>query len=703
MPRQYLQISDFSGGLNTKFDPRDVAPNELTESSSVQVYKTGQIFTGTSSADVHADLDRSTGDTTDGYGLFLFKADNDISNNAKSIELLALADAAATAQVDMIEDPFDTIGARDVVNHQDDGGGGTAPIDIGSTASAKMIYYYVDGALRVADAAGGGANTVTWFGHVDRLGTIPGGALDVWVEGDNNLAAPSGGDKSEAGSAQHAAENAGFDVDLDVETTDDDGLWEATTYEFAQSFVYEGDQESLLRVYSQSAALSTNNYFTSVLLGLTRSSSASNKRIKGGRIYIRKKDSNDLWTLFLDADFERGVRKDMGDEFVSWAASTNDYVNSSGIEIKGPSIDTYESINGFSPDVGHLSFGETAGLFYKTVTVCNMRTFVAHVKYYTSTGSTETKLMPDRILYTPIGKYDTFPPNQFIDIGINDGEDFTALESFGTKLLAFKQSTLYIIDVTSPNDAEWFLESTHNGIGVDKPSAIVKTEFGICWARKTGIYAWSPSQGIVELSAKLDKNLSPMTDITDPVIGYYPPDSHLLIIQNCTAGCDLLVYDFRTKSFIEYSSYTGDPVSNMQNNADECIFIEDSGEIKKYSSAQGSSGWSFTTKDFDFGNPAILKRIKKIIISYSTKTGVAATSNVVSYFKDGETTADGTFESTWTAATRGGIINIDASAIGTCSSLRLQVSSGSSGSYKINDITVIYRTRMKAPSTAVNG
>jgi len=706
MPRQYLQISDFSGGLNTKFDPRDVAPNELTESSSVQVYKTGQIFTGTSSADVHADLDRSTGDTTDGYGLFLFKADNDISNNAKSIELLALADAAATAQVDMIEDPFDTIGARDVVNHQDDGGGGTAPIDIGSTASAKMIYYYVDGALRVADAAGGGANTVTWFGHVDRLGTIPGGAIDLWVEGDNNLEAPGGSNCTveQTGSVRHGDDGQGFDVDVTVETTDDDGLWEATTYEFAQSFVYEGDQESLLTEYSGDVALSTNNYFTNVLVGMVNAGGTLTDRVKGGRIYIRKKDSTDLWTLFLDIDLERGIRKDMGDTFIAWAnPSSNNWNNTSAIEIKGPSIDTYESINGFSPDVGHLSFGETAGLFYKTVTVCNMRTFVAHVKYYTSTGSTETKLMPDRILYTPIGKYDTFPPNQFIDIGINDGEDFTALESFGTKLLAFKQSTLYIIDVTSPNDAEWFLESTHNGIGVDKPSAIVKTEFGICWARKTGIYAWSPSQGIVELSAKLDKNLSPMTDITDPVIGYYPPDSHLLIIQNCTAGCDLLVYDFRTKSFIEYSSYTGDPVSNMQNNADECIFIEDSGEIKKYSSAQGSSGWSFTTKDFDFGNPAILKRIKKIIISYSTKTGVAATSNVVSYFKDGETTADGTFESTWTAATRGGIINIDASAIGTCSSLRLKLSSGSSGSYKINDITVIYRTRMKAPSTAVNG
>ena len=698
MPRQYLQISDFSGGLNTKFDARDVAPNELTEANFVQVYKNGQIFTGAPKADVHASLDREAGTSTSGYGLFLFKSDNDLGNAEKSIELLAVADVA-TSEIDVIEDPFDTISNRDVTTFVTDGEGGTAPIDLGSTGSGKFIYYYVDGALRVADANGGGANTVTWFGHVDRVGTIPGGAIDLWVEIDNNLAAPGGSNCTveQTGSVRYGDDGEGFDVDVTVETTDDDGLWEATTYEFAESFVYAGDQESLLTEYSGTVNLSTNNYFTNVLVGMVNAGGTLTDRVKGGRIYIRKKDSTDLWTLFLDIDLERGIRKDMGDTFIAWAASGNNWSNTTAIEIKGPSIDTYESINGFSPDVGHLSFGEAAGLFYKTATVCNMRTFVAHVKYYTPTGSTETKLMPDRILYTPIGKYDTFPPNQFIDIGINDGEDFTVLESFGTKILAFKQSTLYIIDVTSPNDIEWFLESTHNGLGVDKPSAVVKTEFGICWARKTGIYAWSPSQGIVELSAKLDNNLAPMTGLTDPSIGYYPPDSQLLVVQNCGGSSDLLVYDFRTKSFTEHSTYTGAAITNLQNNQDNCIWLEGN-SVKVYDSSQGTSAWAFTTKDFDFGNPAITKKIKKIIVSYSTSSGVSVT---ITYMKDGDTDATGTLASTWATAAKNGIVNIDASAIGTCSSLRLKVSAGSS-SYKINDITVIYRTRMKAPSTAVN-
>ena len=691
MPKQFLQLSNFSGGLNTKFDARDINDDEITNVSNLHVYKSGQLFSSTASATVTS---RSAGTLTSGSGLFLFKADNDIDSSSgvrKPLELLAACDVASST-VDILEDPFNTGGIRDVSNH-------LAAFDLGSNHGGdEFVYYYVDGALRVTDSENGqDANTSRWFGHVDKSGTIPGGAVDAWVSTQNNLAAPTATNITASGSANYATAGHGFDVDITVETTDDDGLWEATTYEFAQSFVYEGSQESLLTAYSESVTLSTNNYFTNILVGIINDGDDFSDRIKGGRVYIRKKDSNDLWTLFLDIDFERGVRKDIGDKFTAWHnPASNNWKNNGGIEIKGPSIDTYESLNGYSPDVGHLSFGEAAGLYYKDATVCNQRVFVAHVNYYTSIGSAETKLMPDRILYTPIGRYDTFPPNQFIDIGINDGEDFTAIESFGTKVLAFKESTLYIIDVTSSNDTEWFLESTHNGLGIDKPSAVVKTEFGLCWARKTGIYAWSPSQGIVELSSKLDKNTAPMTGLASPVVGYYPPDSQLLVVQDCTQSSDALVYDFATKSFTELGTYTGAAITNMQNNQDNCIWLEGN-NVKKYSSAQGSTSWILETKDFDFGNPALLKRPLKLVVSYSTSSGVTVTTNI---YKDGDGTPDGLDSSTWATAANSGIKVISLTGIGTVSSLKFKFSAN--GNYQINDMTIVYRTTRKNPSTGVN-
>ena len=258
MPKQFLQLSNFSGGLNTKFDARDINDDEITNVSNLHVYKSGQLFSSTASATVTS---RSAGTLTSGSGLFLFKADNDIDSSSgvrKPLELLAACDVASST-VDILEDPFNTGGIRDVSNH-------LAAFDLGSNHGGdEFVYYYVDGALRVTDSENGqDANTSRWFGHVDKSGTIPGGAVDAWVSTQNNLAAPTATNITASGSANYATAGHGFDVDITVETTDDDGLWEATTYEFAQSFVYEGSQESLLTAYSESVTLSTNNYFTNM-------------------------------------------------------------------------------------------------------------------------------------------------------------------------------------------------------------------------------------------------------------------------------------------------------------------------------------------------------------------------------------------------------------------------------------------------------
>ena len=162
-----------------------------------------------------------------------------------------------------------------------------------------------------------------------------------------------------------------------------------------------------------------------------------------------------------------------------------------------------------------------------------------------------------------------------------------------------------------------------------------------------------------------------------------------------------------TKSFTELGSYTGGAITNLQNNQDNCIWLEGN-SIKTYGSSQGTSTFSFETKDFDFGNPGLLKRPKKIIFSYTTEaSGVEVRTSV---YKDGDTTATVLAEDdTWLTAARGGVKVINASSLGTVSSMKIKVdaydTSGGAvtlGNYRINDITVVYRTTRKEPSTAVN-
>ena len=53
----------------------------------------------------------------------------------------------------------------------------------------------------------------------------------------------------------------------------------------------------------------------------------------------------------------------------------------------------------------------------------------------------------DRMLKSPIGKYNILPKSNFIDVAINDGDEVTALSYYKDKILQFKKRKLFIINV----------------------------------------------------------------------------------------------------------------------------------------------------------------------------------------------------------------------------------------------------------------
>ena len=90
-------------------------------------------------------------------------------------------------------------------------------------------------------------------------------------------------------------------------------------------------------------------------------------------------------------------------------------------------------------------------------------------------------------MYSDINKFDTILPTNFIDIGVNDGEELVKLEAFADRWLAYKNRTLYIINIGGGADTQWFLESSHKNMGVPFHEATVKTAVGVCWADKNGL------------------------------------------------------------------------------------------------------------------------------------------------------------------------------------------------------------------------
>ena len=88
MPKQYHVINDFSGGLNTRKDPRDLRDNELSYVQNMSINDLGKIRTMGFFYDHKEDQDGTT-DLSEfiplvsagltgggGYGLFYFESDH---------------------------------------------------------------------------------------------------------------------------------------------------------------------------------------------------------------------------------------------------------------------------------------------------------------------------------------------------------------------------------------------------------------------------------------------------------------------------------------------------------------------------------------------------------------------------------------------------------------------------------------------------
>ena len=316
---------------------------------------------------------------------------------------------------------------------------------------------------------------------------------------DTQLTMPSGG--STWGNSQlyyiYPPLGTGFTLDFTVASG---GSWAAGTYEFATTFVYDGNQESLLKKIDGDMTVTANDKVTCrVAVVENNDGTGFPLDIMGGRIYCKIKDSDDAWVLFGDISFKGhsnkgGSRSSLDGDYTYWASAVggtdNSYLYTTFIS-ESLSVETYESINGFSSDSAFNSIG-AAGEKYQTSVVTNRRAFVANVQYTTDGGNLQN--FGDQIRYSEINKFSTFPPFNFIDIGVNDGEEFVKLEAFADRLLAFKEKTLYIINIGGGSDTQWFLESEHKNMGVLFHAAVVKTDFGVAWANPNGLFFYDGSQ-----------------------------------------------------------------------------------------------------------------------------------------------------------------------------------------------------------------
>ena len=480
-----------------------------------------------------------------------------------------------------------------------------------SGAVPEFSFYAIDNQVRVSDGRiRSAAFEVSWYGYIERhhfknvsysnvnVSSSGKGLYKGFYEYNNRLDIPVSArtdtsdtyPATQAAASLGSANNGGFSLKYTNSVANENSHWLSETWKIAISFVYDGNQESLLYIPSSNNTFVTvaGNELTLRVMAAIGSSVTYGARVSGGRIYCKPSDSEGSpWVLLTNIDLEEGVSSTLSGDKIGWTnpspSATTFY---SDITLLNVNIDTYESINGYSPDINRNSIGYS-GEGWKTGIVTNRRAFVANIKVKNAHNNNKT-IYGDRIMYSMPNKFDTFPSFNFIDVVKGDAEAYLKLESFADRLIAFKHNSVQIINISSPSDTSWFLEADIKNNGVSHAAAVFRSEQGILWANEKGMFIYNGSS-IINLTENKIAQSDWASFITDySIVGYDGNSNMALVIRDSeNAGAtqgDAYIFDFKTKAWSFSTDLLTASVGNYTNfitdyNGNLTIGVQNSGNI----------------------------------------------------------------------------------------------------------------------------
>ena len=467
--------------------------------------------------------------------------------------------------------------------------------------------------------------------------------------------------------SSYASAGTGFDINVST-NTGVDGTIPAGTYEFAETFIYDGNQESLPRIYASAASITVDSADDLKVLSVNVGAQGDyNERISGGRIYIREKDTNDEWILLIDMNLQSGCRVNLTDEYTAWDLRSSDQFNcpdqtaGNNFIISELNLVTYEVINGFPSSIFSIDIGANS----------------------------------ERIMYSMPNRFDTFPYHNYIEAAKGDADNYVAIEAYADRLLAFKRFSLDIINING-DDRNWFLEDSLKYQGVSHPEAVKRTQYGAVWANKQGLFLYDGSQ-IRNLSENLISDATWVAHISDNTgIIYDEQESMVFVIGNMGSDGDAYMCDLKKSTFTFIKDFildTNDGITNSADTEDGNTYIghDSSSQIDFYKmvrSTVAQANSEFKTKQTDFGDPSTSKKVYAVYVTYKSDDALTGYFTLVE--DDGSShSLSGTVAA---SASNWATVKLTPSSAITCNKIQLYLATSSNArKVYINDIGIEYR------------
>jgi len=365
----------------------------------------------------------------------------------------------------------------------------------------------------------------------------------------------------------------------------------------------------------------------------------------------------------------------------------------------------------------HVKDEHRVELKYKHVVVVNRTAYVANTQVFSRRRGT-IKAESDAMYKSVVNQFDSFASFNKIEAAVNDGEEITALAEFGDKIFQYKQNTLYVINVGGQTE---FLESKHAHKGVNNPAAVCKTDFGIAWVNKHGCYLYN-GETIINLLEKQkiqrvsESSWSSFISTHSPMIGYFPKKRQLIVVDafDASGAGACYIYNMVTSTWTKGHNltFTDAVKSNFINDYNGDLVHAVAATPKKWSNDSAvQSNISLISKDIDFGNPSVRKKIYKVYLSYKgdgraitigyriNGENAASPSNFYKINSDGSS-SNATDSTTPLHSASVGVNDWlkaelkPVSSINNVNSFQLVIGGASTdANFQINDISIIYRIK----------
>ena len=729
--REYLQTL---GGNSVKVDQWKAIGQEIGKPAATSRFDEATAASGTTYTSVTLDIDDTTDTATKKYSTEdqisdLTNTAGDRFVNVGKIVVTVTATASSTSNNEL--EYIVRVGEADGTNFTSDSQSqyATGTVTHGGYYKSFTFYFDVTGTEAIEIA-----NGTTSQGVMATLTDLGNGSAVTNFQ--INSCIVQEGTFSGAAHATLAADNVIFEID-GASATGASG-WNKD-WNVGVSFIYDEVQESLIRelvdVDDDVTETCTIGSGEAPDIKLSIEYVDWNERITGINLYMREATTITKESWFLQAHFDlvKGVGiaypNGVDNDFVYESSITESQCTIPKEQVLEPNlVDSYQLVAGMEPDEKSIISK------YKTAVVVNRVVYIGGLEVHYEDGTTEVK--GDAMIKSPVNKFDLFPLSRIIEVSVRDGDSIIKLEEYADRILQFKKHKMHLVNVSQEVE---FLEDTFMHKGVSTPAAVCKTDFGVAWVNKHGCYLYDGNR-VNNLLEKGGRRLISDADwasfITekdasdaDPggsMIGYVPKKRQLIVVKdsfNNTDSGDVYLFDMITQSWTFGDSKfigTGGAVERKTNFVNDwngdLVHINDeaNGSVFKWDDgADADKNASLITKDIDFGQPSVRKKIYKVYLTYKGNgthvqvhygvNGLRPTSTFfpITSGTDGSTTGTGATAKciAYDAGTTDWLkaeLKPGAS-VNNISSIMLKISGDGTNAiasdFEINDISIVYRLK----------